>query len=436
MAEISVTDVRADGHTLECDVDIPPNLRRFFDDDRFVVEYDRDISHVPEHVLTIPVLGHVCPVAWAVGADVVVDVVDREYLESLPAVRDALGDMHPEFITSSADVLPGEVVEESPDRSFDDTAQLFTGGVDSLATYIRHHDEKPALISVHGWTVDVDDVDHWRETVAYFEEFARDRGLEHRTIRSNMLSFLDVTMLDAHFRPHYDGSWYSDVGHGLGLLSLCAPLAYETGIGELRIASTHVEEYDVAWGSHPTIDDNVSWAGTTPSHDGYELTRQEKVELIAEYANTVEDEFTIRTCIHDDGGGNCNSCEKCYRTMVALRLSGLDPNEFGYDYSHEILADVRSKFETAEWSLRGDKPYFWGEIQERVPDDVSEEPREVRSFYRWLRTADFERFTAQANPPLKHRVLRAIARSTPYRVYKPLYPVFVGLRRRLPLGQQ
>lgn len=436
MATISITDVRTDDNTLECDIEIPSNLRRFFDDDRFVVEYDEDISSVPEHVLTVPVLGHVCPVAWAVGADVSVDVVDREYLDSLSEVGDALGEMYPEFISSPTAVLPSEVVDESPDRTFDDTAQLFTGGVDSLATYIRHHEEKPTLISVHGWVVEADDADHWRETMEYFERFADERGLDHRTIRSNMLSVLNVTMLDAHFRQYYDGSWYSDVGHGLGLLSLCAPLAYQNGIGDLRIAATHVEEYDVRWGSHPTIDDNVSWTGTTPVHDGYGLTRQEKVELIAEYARTVEDEFTIRTCIHDESGGNCNSCEKCYRTMVALSLAGLDPNEFGYDYSRETLADVRSGFENADWTLTTGTSYAWREIQKRVPDDVSDDPPAVRSFYRWLRAADFDRLTAEANSPLKHRVLRTVARNTPYLLYKPLYPIYEGLQQRVPLGQK
>ncbi|WP_232688774.1 hypothetical protein [Halobacterium zhouii] len=435
MATISITDVRADGNTLECDVDVPPSLNRFFGDGPFVVEYDQDVSSVPEGVLAIPVLGHVCPVAWAVGADVSVGVVDREYVESLPTVRDALVEMHPAFVTDATEIRAREVVEESPDRDGEETAQLFTGGVDSLATYVRHHEEDPTLLSVHGWSVDADDDDHWRETMRYLSQFASDRGLEHRTVRSNMLSFLNVTMLDAHFRPHYDGSWYSDVGHGIGLLSLCAPLAYERGIGELHIASTHTKGYDVAWGSHPTIDERVSWTGTTAVHDGFELTRQEKVGLLASHAERADtQDFDIRTCIYDDAGGNCSGCEKCYRTMVALDLEGVDPNEFGYDYSKEVLADIQSRFESAEWHLRGDKPYFWGEIQERVPEDVSEEPREVREFYRWLRNADFEQYTAQAGPKLKHRVLRAVARHTPYRLYRPLYPVYEGMQRRLPIG--
>jgi hypothetical protein len=427
MPQINIVDVHAEGNTLTARVDIPASVTRFFDEDRLVVEYDRDISAVPEHKLTIPVLGHVCPVAWATGTDVSVDVVDEGYYNALPAVNEALRKMYPEFISTSR-VRANEICTERPDRPFEETGQLFSGGVDSLSTYIHHRHEDPQLISVHGWVVEAEDQARWEETKRYFDTFAEKRGLEARTIRSNMLEFLNGTLLDAHFRPYYDGSWYSNVGHGLGLLSLCAPLTYEAGIGQLYIASSHTEEYGIPWGSHPTIDDNVAWTGTSPSHDGYERNRQEKIEAIARYARTVDDEFTIRTCTYDDTGGNCNNCEKCYRTMIGLKLAGVDPNEFGYEYSHDVLSDIRNGFESSEWILTNSKPYFWGEIQSRVPTNISDEPAEVRSFYRWLSNADFEQFTASSNPPLSHRLLRTGARHVPYRLYKPLYSLYSDIR--------
>jgi hypothetical protein len=433
---ITVADVQVDGSDVVCTVDVPGRLQRFFRDDTFSVSYDVDVSTVPEHVLTIPVVGHVCPVAWATGTDVTVGAIDREFADSLPAVRAALHEMYPEFVTTEGEVRPTEVVDERPDSPFGETAQLFSGGVDSLTTYVRHREENPTLISIHGWVIDDDNAQRWDETQSYFEEFAAQRGLTHRTVRSNMLSFLNVPMLDAHYRQYHGGSWYSHVGHGLGLLSLCAPLAYATGIGMLRIASSHTEKYEgIPWGSHPTIDDEINWSGTRVAHDGYDLCRQAKVERIAEYVHeTGDDDFTIRTCLYDENGGNCNACEKCYRTMLGLRLAGLDPNEFGYDYSHDVLSDVVDGFENNEWILIEDKPFYWREIRSRVPDDDSDEPPEVRAFYEWLRDADFDEFTEAATSPLKHRAVRLAARHTPYRLYAPLYRLYDGVMDRLSGG--
>lgn len=434
---LTVTDVRVDGGDLACTVSVPRTLRRFFRGDEFTVSYDVDIAHVPEHVLTIPVLAHLCPVAWATGTDVHVGAVDRTFYDSLPVVRDALHEMYPEFVTTAGDVTATEIIDERPDREFDETANLFTGGIDSLATYVRHREEDPTLLSVHGWVIAEDDPKRWAETKSYFEEFAEKRDLTHRSIRSNMLSFLNVPMLDAHYRRYYGGSWYSHVGHGIGLLSLCAPLAYATGIGTLRIASTVPEEYGISWGSHPNIDENVGWTGTETAHDGIELERQEKVERIAEYVReTGDDDFTIRTCLYDEAGGNCNACEKCYRTMLGLRMAGLDPNEFGYDYSHDILPDIVAGFENAEWVLVEDKPFYWREIRSRLPEDDSDEPPEVRSFYEWLRNADFDEFTEAATPPLQHRLVRMAARNTPHTLYAPLYRLYEGVTDRLSSGKQ
>lgn len=424
-AAITVADVRVDGSNVACTVDVPGPLRRFFRDDTFSVSYDIDVSTVPEHVLTIPLLGHLCPVAWATGTDVTVGAVDREFADSLPDIRAALHKMYPEFMTTDGEVRPTEIVDERPDRPFEETAQLFSGGIDSLTTYVRHREENPTLISVHGWVIDNENLTRWDETEAYFEEFARQRGLTHRTVRSNMLSFLNVPMLDAHYRRYHGGSWYSHVGHGLGLLSLCAPLAHANGFRTLRIASTVAEEYGIPWGSHISIDESIEWAGTDTVHDGFELQRQEKVERISEYVHeTGDDDFTVRTCLYDENGGNCNACEKCYRTMLGLRLAGLDPNEFGYDYTHDMLSDIVDGFENNEWILVEDKPYYWREIRSRVPEDDSDEPPEVRAFYSWLRDADFHEFTEAAVPPLRHRAVRFAARHTPYRLYKPLYRLY------------
>ncbi|MHB9286502.1 hypothetical protein ACKVMT_05625 [Halobacteriales archaeon Cl-PHB] len=423
MSGITLEGVTADDGRLEVRVSRSPRLARFFAEETFVATYDVDLSGVPESVLVIPALAHVCPVAWAAGADVAVDRVDARFVEALEDVQETLCEMYPEFM-AGGDLQYGEAVSEPPARDTDGHGLLFSGGADSTASYVRHRDEDPTLISVHGWVVGVDEADRWGKTQDHIEQFADGRGLDTRYVRSNMLQFLDTPMLHAHFKRYLDGSWYSGVGHGLGLLGLCAPLTYRDGLGTLYVAATHTEEFDVPWGSHPTIDDNVAWTATEGKHDGYGLSRQEKLELIADYIRQDAPTLTLRTCTNDEAGGNCGECEKCYRTAVGLLLAGVDPNDHGYELHSETYERIRAGFENGEWLLGEDERFMWEDIQRHVDLDRDYPSPEARAFFEWLATVDVADLVERGRPPLRHRLVRAAARHTPYPVYASLYPVY------------
>lgn len=426
--EPSVTDT-----TIECVVSPPRNLRRFFAGETFRAEYDADLSGVPPAIASIPVLAHVCPVAWANGTDVEVPTVDRTFLETLRDIREVLLEMYPEFM-EGGEVRATEVVDTRADSSleaYDDSALLFTGGVDSIASYVRHRDEEPTLVSVQGWVIDVDEDDRWKGMKRHVERFADDHDLETRYVRSNALSVLDMPMLQAHYKRYVDGAWYSSVGHGLGLLGLCAPIADAHGFGTIHIAASHTAEFDQPWGSHPDIDDRVEWGYTEGNHDGFDLTRQDKVELLADYARSEDRTFPVRTCIHAESGGNCNACEKCYRTMVGMVLAGMDPREFGYDVTPETFDEVRSSFERREFVMDDHTVFHWRDIQRHVHLDREFPVDGASEFFEWLAGVDMETVAATANPPASRQVIRAVARNVPYPVYSSLYPVYDTLKEEL-----
>ncbi len=427
MADVTVDGVTAADGRLQCEISHSTRLARFFAKDTFVAEYDVDLSGVPESVLVVPVLAHVCPVAWAAGADVGVNRVDARFVDALEDVQTTLCEMYPEFM-QGGDLEYGEAVSEPPTHDTDGHGLLFSGGADSTASYVRHRDEDPMLISVHGWVVGVDEEDRWGETRDHIEAFGAERGLETRYVRSNMLQFLDTPMLHAHYKRFLDGSWYSSVGHGLGLLGLCAPLAYREGLGTLYVAATHTDDFDVPWGSHPSIDNHVAWTGTEGEHDGYELSRQEKLELIADYIRTESPDLVLRTCTQDEGGGNCCHCEKCYRTAIGLYLAGVDPNEHGYELRPETYERIRAGFENGEWLLGEDERFMWEDIQRHVDLDREFESPEARAFFEWLASVDVAELMNRGRPPLRHRLVRAAARNTPYPVYASLYPVYDHLK--------
>ncbi|QFU85006.1 hypothetical protein [Natronorubrum aibiense] len=430
MSSIVIDHVSADGTTLECDVRTSPALERFFTDESFRTDYDVPIEDVPEGVLSIPVLAQVCPVAWANGADVYVDEVDATFASALEAVKETLCSMH-DFLEGGT--LYAKRTTDAEPETGGESGLLFTGGVDSTCSYVRHREESPTLISIRGWTItpdpaDDDDWDHLRSRVS---SFATDHDLETAFVESNMLSFLAHPMLLAHYKRYVDGAWYSSVGHGLGLLGLCAPMAYARGIEDLYVAATHWEGIDLEWGSRPDIDDHVRWAGTQCHHDAYDLTRQERLDRIADYVRNEDPTLELQTCnVRMDG--NCGECEKCYRTAVGLRLAGLEPTAHGYPFSDADYREIRTALEEGRWVLGQDERYMWEDIRERARETEPNSDAEA-AFFEWLDAADLDDLVSDSEPPLSHRLLRAGARNAPAPVYNTVYPAWTsaksGLRR-------
>ena len=421
MSALTIETVDVEANRLTCTVSVTGTVSRFLADDTMWVRYDRSIESVPEGVAPIPVLAQLLPVAWAAGADVTVPVLDERFAEAIPRVRRALCEMHDFLEGGSVTVERRERYD--PDHD-DGCGLLFTGGVDSTASYVRHQDREPTLIAIRGWTITPDerDDDAWEAMRSRLTTFAERRSLETAFVESNMLRFLDHPLLLAHYKRHVDGAWYSSVGHGLGLTGLCAPLAYVGGMADLYVAATHWEGIDLAWGSRPDVDDAVAWSGTDCHHDGYHLTRQERIDRIAAYVDASSTPLSLHTC-NERFDTNCGRCEKCYRTAVGLRLAGVDPNELDYRFDDADYDAIRRAFENGDWVIGEDERYMWEDIQDRARE-VEPETGPERSFFEWITDVDFADCSRTTRPPLHHRMLRAGARSMPPSVYRRLYPIW------------
>lgn len=433
-ASIVVTDVRTDGQRVEYDYRPSPGVRRFFAED-LAVEYGVDVSEVPESLLVIPLVANLCPVAWATGADVYVPEIDGTFLRALTNVREAFERLHPEF-AEDATVYAKQIVENGADTSREEARSglLFSGGVDSVASYVRHRDENPLLVSIHGFDIPAEATDQWAERRAELRAFSDDRGLDHRFVRMNMQSSLNLVMLNAHFGRFYDDNWITSVHHGLGLLGACAPLAEVEDVRTLYIAATHSAEFDHEWGSHPATDGEVAWADTTVEHDAYEWTRQQKLFRIAEYVENEAPNLQLRTC--SAVAGNCSRCEKCARTEAGLLLAGLDPANHGYDFDGQTLEYVREQFEAGNWHLGADERFMWRDIQNHADPERAYPYPEATNFFRWLRDADIGALAvrstnADSTDSVRNRALYAVARHTPAGVYSPLYSAYSYLDDRL-----
>jgi len=383
---------RRDGR-LAFKLSFSPDIGKYFNTDTFFIEYDEDIRNVDESILYIPVIANVAPVSWATGARIHVKELDETFIGSLRIIRNNIKSLFPGFSCA------GDVdVEYAVSNRFchKGAAQLFTGGVDSLATYARHRDEKPALIALEifkPYNRPLQGIIN-RELYA----FAGKEGVNFHRVRSNLnYAFFNQKRLLADYgQCLFEASWWASIQHGLGLLGMCAPLTTVLDIQKIYIASSATKSVPQGvgrpWGSHPYIDGNVAWADVKAVHDGLEWSRQEKIRhAIKPYIDGTGEYPKIIVCDETLRGDvlNCGRCEKCCRTIVGLALEGIDPNRCGFDVNAGTFDRIRQKLLWDRLMFAYNKSGMWKDIQSAIPDTIKGDLYGSKAFFEWLRTQEF-----------------------------------------------
>jgi hypothetical protein len=231
--------------------------------------------------------------------------VSRELLSGLARVQDVWrawhGDrMHAVEVRASSRETP---VATGP------AACMFSGGIDSLYTLLRHPDESPVLLFGRGVSSPLspqtmDKVDRDARRVA---ATAAELGLRLVTYETDV-------------RTHFPLPW-GELYHGAVLAASAHALS--GGLAKVSIPSTHSYLEFRPWGSHPLLDEHYSTPAVRIIHDGSDATRAEKTAWLALHHREVLRHLHVCIGPDRDGTRNCGRCGKCVRTMVALAAVGM-----------------------------------------------------------------------------------------------------------------
>ncbi len=401
LAHIAVS-VKTEGPTIRYELELSRAIKKYFSSEKMFVTYDVDLTSVPEAFLAVPGLSTLAPIAWILGAELHTRIADATFLESLERVRQSLRRLYPS-VHWTGNIRATDVVNSDNDYLRGSEALLFSGGVDSLASFISHRQAAPRLVAVWGADVGVGKPDEWQQVAAANQEFAGSRSLAVSVIKTNFRTFFNHYKLRARFFSTFP-NWYSAAQQGLGLVGLCAPLSYVQGLARIRIASTHMAGWSEPWSSHPTIDGEVRWASTEGIHDGYQLSRQMKIGLIAEYIRHEAPDLPVRVCW--GRGGNCSRCNKCCLTMMGLAVEGLDPNHHGFCFNAATLSLIRTQLEEGSMPLRNYGVWRWVEIQQRATMRTRLEIEGLDEFLAWFRGVSIPHCQAKFKANLRRPVAR------------------------------
>ena len=363
-----------------------------FNQKSFFIEYDRDISDAPESIRTVPFAAVMAPIAQATGAELILPSLDEEFAKSL----DRCGEYFKKWFSKKwlfTSRLDAPLVrnEFTPDRY----AMLFSGGLDSLATYIRHKDKQPLLFTVLGADIPLSHNTFIQLCKEKLEDFARKENVSIRYIRTDVRE-----MLDSESLKRYAGNWYGDVAHGLMLSSLIAPATYDT-VKSLMLAScSHRPNCRYTCGSQKELIQEISWGGTSVENDNHELNRCEKIRT---YLKQDPRYYSyIRVCWMQFQSLNCSRCEKCLRTICELLMNNIDPARCNFIIDADTLPQLKKRMlKEYYFFFRGESALdFWRTIQEDIRIDEIEDRYGAREFFRWF--SGFEKIKQRQNPILLH----------------------------------
>lgn len=395
-------------------------VKKYFRSNRLIAEYDRSIVGLDPGILQIPAVAGVVTVAWAVGADVYVEELDKAYLESLNKITTVLKRLHPNFPFSDINV------ENVASNRFQntDSGLLFTRGIDSITSYIKHRNDKPALIYVWGAEVRFDDKEKWRKVRSMLSDFAGRESAKLHVIRSNIPRIDNRHVLSREFGL----DWWLQVSHSIVMTGLCAPLASVAGIKTLLFASGGSADFKYPRGSIPEVDNNISWGDIKVVHDNFEMSRQLKVRcLLKDYMGT-HGYILLKVCNNTQRPeSNCGKCEKCLRTIGELALEGIDPNKCGFSNvsgkTFDTLKEafIKGRLFRKKWVVESEaqfwarmvEPYYWQDIQKHIPEKIEtgswDSDHHVKEFFEWFRTFNIQEY--------QQRVKGKIRVSLPYFFY-------------------
>jgi hypothetical protein len=188
------------------------------------------------------------------------------------------------------------------ERQSAEVGAFFSGGVDSFYTLLKHKDEITKIILMHGFDIVLDKTPLRARISKEIYRLARELKKPLIEVETNIFEFAN----------QYD--YHRNLLPSIGLL--LAPQ-----FRKIYIASNVPYNHTFPDSVHPLLDPLWSTEILTFVHDGCEADRIEKIAHISQFDIAIE---SLRVCFENrDDSYNCGKCEKCLRTMLALRALGI-----------------------------------------------------------------------------------------------------------------
>lgn len=394
MESIQITNIEVNKNRVDINFNVSAGIEKYFlPKHHFFTEYTFDVSSIPESILVIPLLLNLLPFSWITNSVIWVNEIDKDFYNCIQPLKTAFRELHPNMH------LKGTLISAKTVNNFreikKEALQLFTGGVDATATMIRIIDKNPILFNTNGWyfnepteTNDVYDAD-----VTAISKISDTLSIEAQFVKSNFARFIIPSNVDKDFCRNNGTTWWFGFQHSMAFLGCAMVAGYAFGVETVYIASSYTFGQYIVCVSDPRIDNCIRCAGINTIHDGYELSRQDKVKIIVDYHNTSKCDMLLRVCSFNTK--NCCECEKCFRSMLALIAEGADDlSEFGFYFEGEFINILKNFIEKSAMELDKNHIVFWNDIIKKMGENY--DCLSHKEVYDFLSSVDLEKARKQS----------------------------------------
>lgn len=388
MEHIIIDKIVNSGKRIDIDFSISKGLEVYFSKEcHFFVEYDCDISEVPDSVAVVPLLANLIPFSMIVDVIVWVKEVDMAFYEMLPKLKDAFREMYHGY-NFGGTLIAAKIINNSYSCR-NEVVQCFTGGVDATTSFYRQGDSRITLFNVNGgYGTDITKSEVFDADKCAINEFAELNNARAVFARSNLRTFIRGAELDAKYYRRTGDDWWHGFQHSLAFLGAASVAGYVIRAKKLWIASSYSIGQEALCASDPRTDRCFACASMRTIHDGYELSRQDKIAFLVKMQKETNKEIKLRVCVFNDH--NCGRCEKCLRTMVAIAAEGGDWHDFGFPDSESLYSRVDNLLNLNILSLSGHALPLWKNIVVRLQENMDLLDKDARDTLSLLREYPIE----------------------------------------------
>ena len=403
---------------------VSEGLKKYFRDDELRLRYPVDCDEVPESLMAVPFVANVITIVWVADCELIIPQLDKAFYKCLEKVKSGYEKMFPK-LSFKGSIRAKDLVENK--CATGRCAMFYSGGLDSVDTFVRHVDEKPDLISIWGSDIKYDNMRGWNVAHDIIKHTAEDYQFADFVVRSSFRDQIDTGALNNDYRSLMDDNWWHGLQHSLGLLGHVAPLAYMRGYEKMYIASSFTtetfERIKVKCASNPFTDNEVRFCNCRVVHDGPDCSRMDKTANVVRYCSAHSVDLPLHVCWESQSGGNCGVCEKCLRTIVMLISQGADPVKYGFsDFKDKFFLErsLRVVRETCYKNRKlGNTQYNWTCSSEALkvhPEYCDSYAGDFAKFLCWVRDADFNSQEFREEPSflkrqrLQHRIRQILSK--------------------------
>lgn len=372
-------------------------LERAYLREPYFAQYAADINlaDLDQTIVTIPFVMNIAPLVWYSGKNYTLPAMDEDLFYALETIKQVFRTFYPSHSWSGS-IIPETLIKNSvPTNNAIATLTLFSGGVDALYTVLHHDHSKQLLVTVHGSDIPLHDTHLWKQVMEQNKSFAAIHGHITSMVASNFGTFIDAKKT-GFLVPHVY-NWWAKTSQALTYCGLVAPIAYSHGCCTVLIGASHTASYPFPHGTHPLIDNAITYAGIRVHHDGADKTRSEKLQTIQDRCRQQHTALPLlRVCWgHHKEGGNCCACEKCVRTIMDLIVLRENPTSYGFNITTEqvirrsklLLADTRNKTPLTSWCWLCIQRAYEQQVRHGYTYD-----QELTDWYRWLADQNLESY--------------------------------------------